>query len=133
MFLIDNLFTWPLTGLHWVVKELQQAATEERTAEAEGIRSELRDLYLQLESGAISEEEFDEKEGPLLDRLDAAEEALRNEAVELDDDDDDDDDEDEGDEDDDIEDEESEDDDEGEEVGEDHSNGPSSSLNHEKN
>ncbi len=100
MFLLDNLFTWPLTGLHWVVKELQQAASEERAAEAEGIRGDLRDLYLQLESGAINEEEFDEREGPLLDRLDAAEEALRNEAAgDEDDDDDDDDDDDEGDDD----------------------------------
>ena len=115
MFLLDNLFTWPLTGLHWVVKELQQAANEERTAEAEGIRTELRDLYIQLESGSINEEEFDAREGPLLDRLDAAEEALRNEAAvdedEDDDEDDDDDDEDEDEEDEDEDDEDEEDDD----------------------
>ncbi len=99
MFLLDNLFTWPLTGLHWVIKELQQAANEERAAEAEGIRAELRDLYIQLESGSITEEEFDDREGPLLDRLDAAEEALRDE-TQVDKDEDEDEDEDDADDDD---------------------------------
>ena len=82
MLLLDKLFTWPATGLLWVVEELQQAAKEERQAEADGIRAELRDLYLQLESGGITEEVFDAKESTLLDRLEEVEEALRQQALE---------------------------------------------------
>lgn len=101
MLLLDKLFTWPATGLLWVVEELQQAAKEERQAEADGIRADLRDLYLQLESGGITEEVFDERECVLLDRLEAVEEALRQQALEDADDDDDDPDEDDDDEEDD--------------------------------
>ena len=111
MFLLDGIFTWPITGLHWVVKELQQAAREERTAEAEAIRAELREMYLQLESGAITEELFDEKEGPLLDRLESVEETMRAETIGSDDDDEDDDEEDDDDDNDEDDDDDAEDDD----------------------
>lgn len=91
MLLLDKLFTWPASGLLWVVQELQQAAMEERTAEADGLRAELRELYLELEAGRISEEAFDAQEGELLDRLDSVEELLRQEAVEDDEEEDEDD------------------------------------------
>ena len=109
MFLLDNLLTWPASGLLWIVEELQQAAAEERVAEGDSIREDLRELYQQLESGAISEETFSARETELLDRLEEIEVAMGEEEQDEDGEEDDDDD---GDEDDDYE--EEEDDDEGE-------------------
>jgi hypothetical protein len=91
MLLLDKLFTWPASGLLWVIEELEQAAREERTAEADAIRGELRELYLELESGAMTEEAFDAREGELLDRLETLEEAMRADAEEDDEDDEEDD------------------------------------------
>lgn len=39
--------------------------------ETEEITAQLRELYMMLETGRLTEAEFDEQEGPLLDRLDA--------------------------------------------------------------
>ena len=89
MFLLDNLLTWPASGLLWIVEELQQAAAEERVAEGDSIREELRELYQQLESGAISEETFSARETALLDRLEDIEIAMGEEEQDEDDEDDD--------------------------------------------
>lgn len=80
MLFLDKLLTWPASGLLWVIEELQQAAADEREAEADAIRAELRELYLELEGGRLSEEEFEQREGKLLDRLEALEEAMAAEA-----------------------------------------------------
>lgn len=70
MFLLDNLVTLPASGLLWIVEELMAAAQKERAEEGEQIRGELRELYLQLERGAIDEAGFSARESVLLDRLD---------------------------------------------------------------
>ena len=87
MFLLDNLLMWPASGLLWIVEELQQAAAEERVAEGDSIREELRELYQQLESGAISEETFSTRETVLLDRLEEIEIAMGEEDQDEDEDD----------------------------------------------
>jgi hypothetical protein len=56
-------------------------------AEADSIRLELSQLYLALESGAVTEDAFDSRERELLDRLDAIEERGTLESDEDDDDD----------------------------------------------
>ena len=71
MFLLDKLVTLPASGLLWIVEELMEAAQKERAEEGEAIRGELRELYLQLEQGAIDEASFSAQESVLLDRLDA--------------------------------------------------------------
>ena len=70
MFLLDQLFTLPASGLLWIVEELMEAAQNERAEEGEQIRGELRELYLQLERGVIDEAGFSAWESILLDRLD---------------------------------------------------------------
>jgi len=70
MFLIDDLLFAPLNGLLWVVEQVRDAAEEERAGEADAITEQLRQLYLQLEQGAITEDDFDAEEQRLLDRLD---------------------------------------------------------------
>ncbi len=86
--MIGSLFTWPFSGLLWVVKELEQAAREDRAAEGEQIREDLRLLYLQIENGEISEDDFAVREGALLDRLEELEASEAEEEEEEEDDDD---------------------------------------------
>ena len=76
MFLLDKLLTTPLL---WIAKEINEAVQKEKAGESEAITQSLSELYMRLETGKITEEEFEAEEKRLLDRLDAIE--LRNQAV----------------------------------------------------
>ena len=67
MFLIDDILLSPLL---WIAREVHKAAEEELANESETIKADLSELYLMLETGRITEEEFDAREKKLLDRLD---------------------------------------------------------------
>ena len=69
MLLVDDLVLAPLTGLLWVFRKIHDAAQEEMLGEADAITQELRDLYMMLETGRVTEAEFDARERALLDRL----------------------------------------------------------------
>lgn len=75
MFVVDDILTAPFRAILWLFREIVQAATAEQQAEGDRIKDELRALYMRLETGQISEAEFDAEEGPLLDRLDQLEAA----------------------------------------------------------
>ena len=87
MFLIDDLLLAPFRGLLWVAEQVHDAVQEERAGEADAITEELRQLYLMLERGQISEAQFDGREQQLLDRLDAIHEAEPDAPQDGDDDD----------------------------------------------
>ena len=70
MFLVDDLLMAPAKGLLWVFKEIHDAAQQEMAGEGEAITAALSELYQQLESGRLTEAEFDAQEKVLLDRLD---------------------------------------------------------------
>jgi len=74
MFLIDDILLAPVRGLFWVFKEIRDAAEEEQTNEAGDITAKLSELYMMLETGQMTEAEFDTEEKALLDRLDAIKE-----------------------------------------------------------
>jgi hypothetical protein len=74
MFLIDDILLAPARGLLWVFKEIHRAAEEEQANEADAITAKLSDLYMMLETGQMTEAEFDAAEKALLDRLDAIKE-----------------------------------------------------------
>ena len=74
MFLIDDLLLSPFKGLLWIFKEVHEAARQEVEDESEAVKTALAELYMQLDTGQISEEEFTAEEARLLDRLDALEE-----------------------------------------------------------
>ncbi len=74
MFLIDDILVAPFKGMLWIFEEIHKAAQQERENESESITAELQKLYMLLESGDISEDEFDQREGELLDRLDSLQE-----------------------------------------------------------
>lgn len=74
MFLADDVILFPFRSILKVFHEIYKAAIEDIRSEADSIRLELSQLYLALESGAVSEDLFDDRERVLLDRLDAIEE-----------------------------------------------------------
>jgi hypothetical protein len=70
MFLVDDILLAPMRGLFWIFKEIRDAAEEEQANEAEAITTKLSELYMMLETGRMTEAEFDAEEKTLLERLD---------------------------------------------------------------
>ncbi len=73
MLLVDDILLFPIKGIFYVFRQIHNAA-EEDFLDEEGITNQLSELYMMLETDKITEEEFNEKEGILLDRLDEIEE-----------------------------------------------------------
>ncbi|HYL36428.1 MAG TPA: gas vesicle protein GvpG [Bryobacteraceae bacterium] len=73
MLLIDDILLSPFRGILWIFREIHNTAREELDNEPESIAQQLRNLYMQLETNAISEQEFEQHEKVLLDRLDEIE------------------------------------------------------------
>jgi hypothetical protein len=69
MLVIDDILLAPLHGLGFIVRQIHQAARQERENESDRLRAELGDLYMMLETGKITEAEFSAREAVLLDRL----------------------------------------------------------------
>ena len=70
MFLIDSILLAPVKGVVWLGEKLSEVA--ERELNDDGlIKQELMELQLRFELDEISEQEYNEKENKLLDRLDA--------------------------------------------------------------
>ncbi len=79
MLLVDDILLFPVHSILWVFREIGEIAQKELAGEATSITEQLRVLYMQLETGRISEAEFDAGEKLLLDRLDAIESRLEDE------------------------------------------------------
>ena len=71
MLLVDDILFFPVTSILWIFREISKVAHEELAGEAQSITEQLRLLYMQLETGGITEQQFDAEEKLLLDRLDA--------------------------------------------------------------
>ena len=69
MVLVDDLLMFPLRSVLWIFREIHNAAQAELSTEADSITAELSNLYMRLETGKISEEEFAAEEKTLLERL----------------------------------------------------------------
>ena len=74
MFLIDDVLLFPVHGILWVFKEIHNAVEADMASESEAITARLSELYMMLETGQVTEAEFDAAEKALLDRLDAIKE-----------------------------------------------------------
>ncbi len=70
MFLIDSILLAPLKGVVWLGEKLNEMAKKE-LSDAGRIKEELMRLQLQFELDEIGQQEYDQKEKELLDRLDA--------------------------------------------------------------
>jgi hypothetical protein len=69
MLLVDDIITLPFRGMLWIFDEIVNAAEEELAGEADAIMAQLQQLYSMLDTGRISDAEFDSREAELLDRL----------------------------------------------------------------
>jgi hypothetical protein len=72
-FLIDDILLAPFKGLQFMAKKIQESAQEEFLDEG-AVRRDLTTLYMQLETGKITEEEFEQKEKELVEKLEEIEE-----------------------------------------------------------
>ena len=79
MLLIDDILFFPATSILWIFREIDKIAHEELDGQGQLINEQLRLLYMQLETGRITEQQFDAEEKILLDRLDAIDSRLEDE------------------------------------------------------
>jgi len=70
MFLIDSILLAPVKGVVWLGEKLNEVAKKELNDDGL-IKQELMELQLRFELDEISEQEYNEKEKELLERLDA--------------------------------------------------------------
>src|ERR1035438_32905 len=70
MLLVDDILFFPVTSILWIFREVGHIAANQLAGEAQSITEQLSLLYMQLETGRITETEFDAEEKVLLDRLD---------------------------------------------------------------
>ncbi len=74
MLIADDVLLFPVKGFLWIFNEICNAAEQELREESDALTGQLQQLYAMLETGKISETEFDRLESDLLDRLDAIQE-----------------------------------------------------------
>ena len=79
MLLVDDILFFPVHSILWIFREISKIAHEELDGEGQMVNEQLRLLYMQLETGRITEEQFDAEEQRLLDRLDAIDRRLEDE------------------------------------------------------
>lgn len=68
MGLLDSILFAPIKGVYFIGKKVHDMAMEELLDE-DKVREELRELYALIESGKVSEEEFELQEADLVERL----------------------------------------------------------------
>ena len=81
MLLVDDILFFPIHSIMWVFKEIGEIAQKELAGEATSITEQLRILYMQLETGRITEAEFEAGEKVLLDRLDLIESRMDDQGI----------------------------------------------------
>ena len=70
MLLIDDILLFPINSIFWVFRGIHEAVQNELDTEIEDITAGLSQLYMMLETGILTEAEFNAREKELLDRLD---------------------------------------------------------------
>lgn len=81
VFIIDDLLLAPARGLIYIFKEIARRVDEELYDEA-GILKQLISLQRSLEFGEITEEEYEQTEEKLMERLAAARERQADQSEE---------------------------------------------------
>ncbi|KAF0206787.1 MAG: hypothetical protein FD167_5517 [bacterium] len=75
MFIIDDILLFPAKSMLWIFREVHNAVQQEKESESSSITTQLSELYMMLETGIVSEEDFLAQEKELLDRLEVIEDA----------------------------------------------------------
>ncbi len=68
-FLLDDILFSPVHGVVWLAEKIKEAAEAEKFDESK-IRESLLDLQMKLELEEITEEEYQERETELMERMD---------------------------------------------------------------
>lgn len=72
MLIVDDLLLAPVKGFFFICEQVHKAARAE-AQDPRPILQQLQELYMRLETGKITEEQFDRQEKVLLDRLEQVE------------------------------------------------------------
>ena len=75
MFLLDDILLAPIKGLAAVCQKVHEAAQEDLEHQEKALLANLAELHQLLEMGQIADDDFDAREGGLLDRLEACQKA----------------------------------------------------------
>ncbi|MDP2683046.1 MAG: gas vesicle protein GvpG [Deltaproteobacteria bacterium] len=67
-FLLDDILFSPVHGVVWLAEKIKEAAEAEKFDESK-IRESLLDLQMKLELEEITEEEYQERETELMERM----------------------------------------------------------------
>ena len=59
MLLIDDILFFPGKSILWIFREIYNAALEETANESDALTAKLSEIYMMLETGRITEAEFD--------------------------------------------------------------------------
>jgi len=70
MLILDKILFSPLYATIWAARQVHHAMQQEQAAEPERITADLSALYMMLDTGRLTEAEFNAREKVLLDRLD---------------------------------------------------------------
>ncbi len=73
-FLIDDILLAPFKGILFIAEKIQEAAQQEDLLDEDATRRNLTTLYMLLETGTITEEEFEQREAELVKKLEKIEE-----------------------------------------------------------
>ncbi|MDX2116351.1 MAG: gas vesicle protein GvpG [Planctomycetota bacterium] len=87
MFVIDDILLSPVRGFMWIMRELHNAAHQELEGEADRLTHRLSTLYMLLETGQVTNEEFDAQERDILARLEALQHGEDEDVPEIEEDD----------------------------------------------
>ena len=68
-FLLDDILLAPFKGILFIAEKIQEAAQQDDLLDEEATRRNLTTLYMLLETGAITEEEFEQREAELVQKL----------------------------------------------------------------
>jgi len=69
MFFVDDLVMSPFKGFLFIAREVAKAVEQQTEQERAEVMSQLALLHSRVEKGEITDEEFDELETELLDKL----------------------------------------------------------------
>ena len=75
MFLLDDILLAPLKGLAAICQKVHEAAQEDLEQQEKDILATLAELHQLMDAGRIGDEDFNVREGDLLDRLEACQKA----------------------------------------------------------
>jgi len=74
MFLLDDILLAPIKGLAVICQKVHEAAQEDLEKQEKDILALLAELHQLLDAGRIGDDDFNVREGALLDRLETCQE-----------------------------------------------------------